>query len=241
MQQYFVKEIDGRYVLEEKDLYHLSKVLRAKDKDILIVTEKGEVFYSNFTFKNGEYDIKPIEKIERNSEFSKEIILYQALIRNENFDLVLQKATELGVTSVCPTIFRRNVVKIQKDKEDSKLERFQSIMKNASQQCNRSQIPLIGDITDIKDITLKEGEIGLVCYEKNDNTKSLKALEKNILEANSIKIIIGPEGGIEKQEYDSLIEKGFKSVSLGKRILRSETASFNILSVLGYILENGNC
>ena len=235
MQQYFVKEIDGKFILKDEDFYHLTTVLRAKNKNIICVKD-DEAYLCNFTFDGNKYNIEIIEKQDRDNELSIDIELYQALIRNENFDLVLQKATELGVASIAPTIFNRNVVKIDKSKEESKVKRYENIVKNASEQSHRNIVPEILPITNIKDIDLDDA-IGIVCYEKCEVSKNLSALKDAIKQAKRIKVVIGPEGGITENEHQSLIEKGFNSVSLGKRILRSETAAFYILSVLQYIIE----
>lgn len=237
MQQYFVNIIDNKIVLKDEDLYHLVKVLRAKEKRKIICVIDDKKFFCEFSGDTSSYTVEIIYEIESNPELDVDIELYQALIRNENFDLVLQKSTELGVKSISPTIFRRNVVKIDKNKEEAKLLRYQTILKNSAEQSHRLIVPNILPITRVEDIKLELGEIGIVAYE-NEKNISLKSIEDEIKQSNKIKIVIGPEGGITKEEYSALISKGFKSITLGKRILRSETAAFNILSVISYILEN---
>lgn len=239
MQQYFVNEINNSFRLKDEDFYHLTTVLRAKNKRIICI--KDDIAYlCDFIYDGNEYTINIIEKQDRDNELSIDIELYQALIRNENFDLVLQKATELGVSSIAPTIFTRNVVKIDKSKEDTKIKRYETIVKNASEQSHRNIVPEILPITNLKDITLCDGEIGIVCFEKCDTTKNLSTLKNIIKNSKKIKVVIGPEGGITNEEHLLLINKGFYTVSLGKRILRSETAAFNILSILEYIIEMEN-
>lgn len=239
MQQYFVNEINGVFKLKDEDFYHLTTVLRAKNKKIICI--KDDIAYlCNFLYDGSNYNIEIIEKQDRFNELPIDIELYQALIRNENFDLVLQKATELGVSAVAPTIFSRNVVKIDKSKEESKIKRYETIVKNSSEQSHRNIVPEILPITNLKNITLNNNEIGIVCYEKCDLTKNLSTLKEKINKSKKIKVVIGPEGGITNDEHLLLIHKGFYSVSLGKRILRSETAAFNILSILEYIIEMEN-
>lgn len=237
MQQFFAIKINDEFRLKDEDLHHLVTVLRAsKDKEIVCIYD-DESYLCLFNGDKDKYKIDIIHKISRDSELDSKIILYQALIRNENFDLVLQKAVELGVSAIVPTVFSRNVVKIEASKEDSKIERYKKIVIGASQQSRRIVVPTVERQINVKDINLKDGEIGLVCYEKNEDTSSLISLESDIKNAKYIKVVIGPEGGISEDEYQTLLQKGFKSITLGKRILRSETAAFNILSVLGYILE----
>lgn len=236
MQQYFVNEINGKFRLKDEDFYHLTTVLRAKNKKIICVKD-DEAYLCNFVFDGNEYEIEIIEKQDRFNELPVNIELYQALIRNENFDLVLQKATELGVSAISPTVFLRNVVKIDKSREESKIKRYEAIVKNASEQSHRNIVPEILNITNVKDITILDDEIGIVCFEKCEITKNLSSIKSVIKNAKKIKIVIGPEGGITDEEHLLLTSKGFYSISLGKRILRSETAAFNILSILEYILE----
>ena len=236
MQQYFANIINNKIVLKDEDLYHLVTVLRAKEKRKIICIIDSKRYFCEFSGNNNSYNVKILYEIIDNPELKVDIELYQALIRNENFDLVLQKSTELGVKTVIPTIFNRNVVKIEKAKEEAKLNRYQTILKNSAEQSHRLIIPLIQKPIRIEDINLEDDEVGIVAYE-NEKNISLQNIENDILNSSKIKIVIGPEGGITKDEYNILIQKGFKSVSLGKRILRSETAAFNILSVVAYILE----
>lgn len=236
MKQFFAENINNKIILKDDDLHHLVNVLRANDENILCVIE-GITYLCNFKGDSDSYNIEILDKIERNSELNTNIELYQALIRNENFDLVIQKATELGVSQITPTIFKRNVVKIDKDREESKLIRFNKIVKGASEQSKRMIIPTVTKQIHLKDISLNDNELGIICYEKNDNTISLSNIESIIKNTDTIKVVIGPEGGFTIDEYEMLVNKGFKSVSLGKRILRSETAAISILSILSYILE----
>lgn len=237
MQQYFVEKINNEFRLNEKDLYHLKVVMRVKDNDEICVIYNEEAYICAFHHNKNDYYLTELYKLNNNPELDKLITLYQALIRNENFDLVIQKSTELGVSIIIPTIFERNVVKITDDKLDTKIKRFNTIAKGASEQSRRLAIPEVLNPIKIKDISLEDGEMGLVAYEKDENTKSLYELEDEIRSSSKVSIVIGPEGGITPLEYKTLLDKGFKSVSLGKRILRSETASLSLLSILDYIIE----
>ena len=237
MQQYFVERINGEFRLNEKDLYHLKVVMRVKENDEICVICENKAYVCSFHYTNKDYFLTEMYELNNNPELDKEINLYQALIRNENFDLVIQKSTELGVSNIIPTVFERNVVKITDDKLESKLKRFNTISKGASEQSRRLKVPSVLNPIKVSDINLSDGEIGLVAYEKDENTKSIKELESEIRSSSKVSIVIGPEGGITPKEYQTLLDKGFKSVSLGKRILRSETASLSLLSILGYIIE----
>ncbi|MCR5741382.1 MAG: 16S rRNA (uracil(1498)-N(3))-methyltransferase [Gammaproteobacteria bacterium] len=238
MQQYFAFYENDKIRINEDDLYHLRVVMRAKDgEQICLIIENKPYLASFHPLKNNDYDFTLICELSNDSELKINIYLYQALIRNENFDLVIQKATELGVYEIIPTIYSRNVVKITGDKIESKVKRFNLISKGASNQSRRLYVPEVKEPINVKNIVLNDGEIGLLAYEKCSDTKSLKELSQSIRSSKGIKVIIGPEGGITEDEYNSLINKGFKPISLGKRILRSETAAISILSMLNYIIE----
>ncbi len=237
MQQYFLIKDSNKYKLNDNDLYHLKVVLRAKDGYQFIGVLDDKLYLSSYRIKESDYYIELICEMDRDSELPIYIKVYQALIRNENFDLTIQKVTELGAKEIFPTIFERNVVKIDKSKEESKINRYQSIVNMAVNQSKRDFIPKVSNPIKVKDIVLEDDEIGLVAYENNKDTKSLSELKKDIKNAEKISIVIGPEGGITKDEYDTLINKGFKSISLGKRILRSETATISLMAMLAYIIE----
>ena len=213
MQQYFIEEIDGKFRLKQEDFYHLTTVLRATNKTIICINNK-DAYLCNFKYDGKDYNIEILEKQNRDNELKVRIELYQALIKNDNFDLVLQKATELGASAISPTIFSRNVVKIEKSKEYNKLIRYEAIVKNASEQSHRNIVPEIMTITNVKDIKINnDDEIGIVCYEKCDDTKSILSIKNKIKDAKTIKVVIGPEGGITTEEHHILLKNGFYSVS----------------------------
>ena len=237
MQQVFGFKENNNIRINDNDLYHLKVVMRIKDGDEICVILDQKPYLCLFHPLKDDYDIEIVEELLRSPELKTKITLCQALIRNENFDLVLQKATELGVSKITPTVFKRNVVKITSDKEAQKQKRFESIVLGAANQSRRLVVPEVSQIENVKDLSLDDGELGLVAYEKYDGIKSFSELEPKIKSVDKIKIVVGPEGGITTDEYECLLKRGFIPVSLGNRILRSETATFNFLSILDYIIE----
>ena len=147
-------------------------------------------------------------------------------------DLVLQKATELGVTKIIPVIMERSIVKIDDSKEVKKIDRWSKICKEASEQSKRNSIPVISNIMTLKELVKEEG-IKIVCstIEKENNLKKFLTEHKNY---DKIIIVVGPEGGISSKEEEYLVSEGFTRVSLGKRIMRVETVPIFILSALNY-------
>ena len=158
-------------------------------------------------------------------------------------ELVIQKSVELGVFDITPVEMKRCIVKLKEKDKEKKLQRWQKISEVAAKQCGRNIIPKINTFQNLKNIcqNFKEYDIVLVCYE-NEKEKTLKQELKKIIKENKkdvkIAIVVGPEGGIEKEEVEIMQENGAKVITLGKRILRTETVALNVLSVIMYELEN---
>ena len=166
-------------------------------------------------------------------------------------ELIIQKSVELGVHDITPIEMKRCVVKLKEKDKTKKIERWQKISEVAAKQCGRNYIPKINNIENLKEISekIKDYDAVLVAYEEEkENTlkNELKLLKKYNQEKNDnannekikIAIVIGPEGGIDKEEINALEKNGAKIITLGKRILRTETVALNVLSIIMYELEN---
>jgi len=157
-------------------------------------------------------------------------------------ELVIQKSVELGVNSIIPVALKRCIVKIDKKDEIKKIQRWQKISEVAAKQCGRSNIPKVENIMAIQNICniIKNYDKMLIAYEEDkdhilkNEINELKKMEKKNLK---IGVLIGPEGGLEKEEVEILKQNGAKVITLGKRILRTETVALNVLSILMYELE----
>lgn len=223
MQQYFVdvNVHEGDVIaLSDDILYHLVKVLR-KDTNykFRVADSTGKIYYANL-INNKECKIGACT--EENNELNCDITCILSLIKNDKFELTLQKLVELGVKRIVPYKSVRSVVKV---KDNKKLDRLNKIVKEACEQSHRNIIPEVTDFADLKDLEKYKSERNYICYES----------EKNITEipsCKSITYIIGPEGGFEDNEYKKICEFGFESVSLGKRILRAETAAIYMTSII---------
>lgn len=237
MQRYFTTKKNEKMILEDGDFHHIKDVMRIKSGEQIICVCENKTFLCNIIYDNKEYEINIIKEINNKTELKKKVVLYQALIRNENLDLVIQKACELGATDFYPTIFNRNVVKITDDKKENKLNRFRKIAKEAAEQSHRESLMEIHDFIDVNDIKKDKDELALLAYENNNDVYILEKSLNNINDYNKISIVIGPEGGIDNSEVNNLMNKGFINVSLGKRILRSETAAMFSLSLISFYLE----
>lgn len=164
------------------------------------------------------------------------ITLFQAFLKSDKMEFVIQKAVELGVSKVVPFISRNVVVKLDEKDKVKRKERFNKISLEASKQCGRSDVVEVADICEIKDVAeeIKKYGYSIVAYE-NEKAKLKQYL--NNKEIKEIAIIVGAEGGFNKDEIELLSDSGCESISLGDRILRAETASLNLISILMYELE----
>ena len=247
MPRFFIKTEqiqNGIIKIVDKDVNHIKNVLRKEIGDKLeICNQETEKTYNCEIFNITENEIlcNILNEIEQKENRVK-VDIYQGLPKADKMELIIQKSVELGVNSISPVKMSRCVVKIDSKDEKKKLERWNKISESAAKQCGRSTIPEIKSIIDLKDIIKnkeKYDEI-IVAYEneKSNYIKKelikLKELKKEI----SIGIIIGPEGGLEEDEVKLLKENGAQIVTLGNRILRTETVALNILSIIMYELEN---
>ena len=189
-----------------------------------------------------ECEIK--EEIQNYVESNIHVTIMQGLPKSDKMELIIQKSVELGVYDIIPIEMKRCVVKLNEKDKQKKIMRWQKISEVASKQCGRNIIPKINEVTNIKNICnlIKQYDIVLVAYENESKTtikEELKKIRKmyDSKEIIKIAVIIGPEGGIDEEEINLLRNNGAKTITLGKRILRTETVALNILSVIIYELE----
>ena len=226
-----------------EEVHHIN-VLRHKIGDEIRINEfLVEIITINQNQITGI--IKETENNETNTNVA--ITLYQSYIKSDKMEFVIQKAVELGVSKIVPFLSKNCVVKLDDKDKLKKVERLNKISIEASKQCNRNDIVQVEDIIDIKDkemfiSSLNSNDVNIFAYEKSN--RSLKDVILNIQskyenQKISIGIIIGPEGGFDTADIETILKaNNIYEVSLGKRILRAETASLNLLSILNYIFEN---
>lgn len=234
MQRYFVKEKNNdNFVLENSDIHHIKKVMRFKNNDKIEIVFDNVVYLCNID-NIDSLTLSIIDKYEEDRELNIKLSVAISLVQEQKFDLIIQKLTELGVNSIIPLKTERSIVKIDKTKEEKKKSRWESIAKEASEQSKRTTIPKIYNIMSMKELISNKKDINLICS-LNDKTKPLEHyLTNNIKE---ILFVIGPEGGFTPKEEQFLMENDFESTSLGKRILRVETAAIYVASIINYIYK----
>lgn len=229
MQRYFaLSKKDNMFILNDSDYYHIKVVMRLK------IGEKVEVVYENIPYLCeiiDNYQIKLLKELEL-KEFKTNTVMILPLLKEQKMDLILQKATELGVSEIILFNAKRSIIKLDEMQELKKLERWQRICKEASEQSKRVTIPNIRFIKDLKDLEKLEG-IKLICstVESSNNLKKVLQESKKCVKIN---MIVGPEGGFEPKEEQEIIKIGFIPVTLGNTILRVETVPLFALSVINY-------
>lgn len=237
MQRYFGKIVGTQVLLEDDDIFHLTRVMRAKVGEQIQVVTDGKVFLCQVNrFKPLEIDV--VRRLNENNELPNRVILIASLIKGDKMDLVLQKATELGADEIVLLQTSRTVVKIKSDEKDAKLERLNKILKEAAEQSRRCKIPTLDHIIQFSQLKDIDADVKMIAYEGEEGpSSSFKKIVESIKPNQSIAVLIGPEGGFDIKEVQYAQDLGFKKISLGRRILRAETATFYALSVIGNYLE----
>lgn len=233
MQRYFAKDfIDDKPVLYDSDIKHITKVMR------LVRGDYFEVVYDKMVYHCKIENTIPFSYIieSTSNEEDKTIGLTVAvgLVQEQKMDLILQKLTELGVETIIPLKTERSIVKLDEIRFAKKLVRWQMICKEASEQSFRNVIPNITNVMTIDDLKNIDIDTKLVCNTKEKDNIINKYVD-NLRKDDNIIFVIGPEGGLSANEEDKLNSYGYKSISLGNRILRVETATFFVASIINYI------
>jgi len=247
MPKFFVKrdQINGdKITIKGEDVNHIINVLRNNKGDELQICnyEDGSNYIAEIIdYNKDNVECKIKRKLESIAESNVSITIFQGLPKFDKMELIIQKATEIGVCNIVPVKMSRCIVKLNEKDEIKKIERWNKIAQIAAKQSMRDKITKVEKVQSIKEIIRKIEEFDeiLVAYE-NEQSNSLKKELKSLNNKDCYKIgiVIGPEGGIEEQEIEVLKEnKKVKIVSLGNRILRTETASLVMASNIIYELE----
>lgn len=224
------------------DVKHIRNVLRHKIYDELEICDESGVRYLTkiSEFLENEILLEVLEKTEKNTEMPVKIDLYQGLPKSDKMDLIVQKTTELGISSIVPVMTERVIVKLEKANETKKIERWNKIAAEAAKQSGRQLIPVVENVVNLEKIVEKLSKYDIVIVpfecEKDSTLKNILKNVKNKIE--NIAVVIGPEGGFSEKDIVTL-EKSSNvvKVSLGKRILRTETAGLATIAMLLYEYE----
>ena len=250
MPKFFVTEEqvnDEKIKIIGQDVKHIKNVLRKKVGNELMIcntSTKKDYLSEIISIEENCIECKIKEQIENKVESNIKVSILQGLPKADKMELIIQKSVELGVYEITPIEMKRCVVKLNEKDKIKKIDRWQKISEVAAKQCGRNIIPNINQIINLKNVCnlFDKYDIVLVAYE-NENKNTLKnELEKIKQKYNNreikIGVIIGPEGGIDSEEIKMLQENGAITITLGKRILRTETVALTVLSIIMYELEN---
>ncbi len=245
MYSFFVdpSQIQGNtIIITGNDVKHIKNVLRMKVGEELSVR-------SGVDEKEYRCGIEEMEEErivcrlrfvkEEGMELPSKVYLFQGLPKADKMELIIQKAVELGVYEVIPVSAKRAVVKLDEKKAKAKRERWQAIAESAAKQSKRSIVPQVKEVMTIKEAVryAADIEVRLIPYELAEGMPKTKDIISSLKKEQSVAIFIGPEGGFEESEIGEAVESGIVPITLGKRILRTETAGFTVLAWIMYQLE----
>lgn len=245
MQNFFVtpSQVKGnRIYIEGSDVNHMKNVLRMHAGERLTVSDGNNRRYlceiTGYE-ENLRAELGIIEERPADTELNSRIYLFQGLPKQEKMEWIIQKSVELGVYEVIPVAMKRCVVKLDNKKMQKKTERWQQIAESAAKQAGRGIIPKVTAPVSYREALLQAGRLDIVLfpYELAEGMADTKRIIESIEPGQSVGIFIGPEGGFEKEEEELALKAGAEEITLGKRILRTETAGLSILSVLMFHLE----
>ena len=245
MYQFFVEpsQIQGtRVIITGSDVNHIKNVLRMQPGEEIAVSngEDGKEYRCGIEELNEEEVVCTLRFVKEDGvELPSKIYLFQGLPKADKMELIVQKAVELGVYEIIPVATKRAVVKLDEKKAKSKIARWQTISEAAAKQSKRRIVPEIHSVMSFKEAVAyaKNMQVKVIPYELAEGMERTRELIGNLKPGENIAIFIGPEGGFEESEIQAALENGIEPITLGKRILRTETAGFTVLSWIMYQLE----
>lgn len=234
MQRYFA--LNEKLELSSSDIYHMYKVMRMKENDKIEVIYDEVVYLCEITTLSvNSVKLKVLNKKITEDESSVKVTIAISLVKEQKWDFILQKTTELGVSQIIPLSLSRTLIKLDNNKYNKKCERWNKICKEAAEQSHRVTIPNISKQMNINDLVKLDYDLKIVCS-TTDVNKNLKQVLSKHKRYDRILVVIGPEGGISPAEEELLATNDFIKTSLGKFILRVETAPLFVMSAINYEL-----
>lgn len=245
MYQFFVEpsQIRGDHaVIAGKDVNHIRNVLRMKEGEKIALRDgcDGKRYLCSIeTFREEEICCKICEIEKSSAELPSKVYLFQGLPKSDKMEMIIQKAVELGVYEVIPVACRRAVVKLDEKKERSKLARWQGIAEAAAKQSKREIIPQIKNVMSFQEAMAYSrcAKARVIPYELWEGMNKTREILGGLKPSQDVAVFIGPEGGFAEEEIQCAMQEGILPVTLGKRILRTETAGLAVLSIIMYHLE----
>ena len=229
---------EGKVRITGADLNHMKNVLRMKPGEAVLISDgTGKDYNCQVeTYTEGEGILEILSENEDSRELPSRIWLFQGLPKSDKMEVIIQKAVELGAAGVIPVATRNAVVKLDAKKAESKVRRWQAIAESAAKQSKRSYIPQVGAVMSLKEafsyIEEQKFDLCMIPYELEKGMDGTKQVLSRLASGQQIAVFIGLEGGFDEEEIRLALEKNVIPVSLGKRILRTETAGPAILALL---------
>lgn len=224
-----------------EDVNHMKNVLRMREGESFTAADENGICYQCEieTLEKQQITGKIISREKGSTELASKILLFQGMPKSDKMELIIQKAVELGAFEIVPVMTKRAIVKLDEKKEASRIKRWQSIAEGAAKQSGRMLVPQISGVKSFREALAmaRELDVKLIPYECARGMSGTREIFQSIRPGMSVGIFIGPEGGFEETEISQAEEAGVLPVTLGKRILRTETAGLTTLSILMYLLE----
>lgn len=233
MQRYFgLEKIDNKFILRDDDIYHIKTVMRMQDNDTIEVVFDKKVYECCLVNVKSNIEILIEKELQKKSKNEKFVNLIIPILKENKLDLILQKATEMGVYQITIIPMKRCVIRADEGKINKKIDRWNRIVKEASEQSKRVEIPKIDFLKNLKKLEKCDG-LNLVCSTR-EHEKSIKRVLTKNKNCDRINLVIGPEGGFDETEEKYLVDLGYEPITLGDRIMRVETVPLFLMSVIDY-------
>lgn len=245
MYHFFVKpeQIGQKEIrIEGSDVNHIRNVLRMNPREQITVSSGEDVREYRCEIAQLEEDCVTARIMwveESGAELPSRICLFQGLPKGDKMELIIQKAVELGVSEIVPMATKRTIVKLDQKKEEAKRKRWNAISESAAKQSKRQIVPEVGPVMTFSEAVKYAGtyDVKMIPYELAEGMEKTRGIISSLTPGQSIAVFIGPEGGFDEQEVELARAAGTVPVTLGRRILRTETAGMTVLSILMYQLE----
>ena len=246
LQRYFLEQpfdLDGNTTITGEDRKHMINVMRMVKNDKVLTVSDGNAYVSVITNITTEaVSVSRLEGPLPTNELPLDITIACGLAKGEKHDFIVQKGTELGVLAIIPFKAERSIVKWADKKGEKKIERLQKIAKQAAEQCHRTVIPTIENPLTIHQLISKANDYDVLLFADEEDAKSgephrIAERVKGMYHKQKVLVVFGPEGGLTRKEAETFMSAGFLPVSLGPRILRTETAPLYFLSAISYEFE----
>lgn len=226
---------DNIFEIKGENFFYLSRVLRHKVGDIFFVTGKKNYYLAKIIAIQKDKIVAQVEEKRQIKNVNLKIHLFFGLLKGEKNDLVIKGGTQYSVASFHPIIMKRTIVRLSPEEKTKKVERLRRLAKDFARE---SFLGFIPEVHDIEDLSKQEFPAGLkLLFYEGENMKNLTYFAEEIKNSSIISLFFGPEGGIDKEEYDFLIKKGFEPVTLGERMIKAEFAIFAGINFISYLKE----